>query len=247
MISFDPIPMVDYFVFIRRCRPRTAISLSALQYAIFDISIVDPILEIPREHVGLRVVRILATLGVVVRLEDLRGVIPLRDARKSHSNDTSLRRRSMVFVNGFGASATRTFSVEQLDGVVRRLLSASSDLRIVGNVNAAQRGSPRIEQLLAEFPGRVELLPSNGKIAALFDSITHADAVLTPDTSVGHIAAAQETPAVVVYDDVGFNPVCWRPLGRNIVQLIPETPGPVSRFSVPILVEALRAVLKSIE
>jgi ADP-heptose:LPS heptosyltransferase len=66
--------------------------------------------------------------------------------------------------------------------------------------------------------------------------------VLTPDTSVAHIAAAADVPLVVAFDDVDFNPICWRPLSRRALNLVPASPRSIADFPPAILLAALARV-----
>ena len=240
LISFDPIPMIDYFAFIRWVRPRTAIGLSAIQYSIFQISISDPILEVPKDHVGIRFVRTLAALGIDAQIGDLRSFVPQSVSLRSRSAaaDTNLEITNF-FINGYGASPTRTFSISQLTDIVRMLIARIASITITINVNDSQSCSPEVRNVYEEFPGKLILSQPTSDISELFNKIARADAVLTPDTAVAHIAAATRTPLAIVYDDRDFNPICWRPLSEDVVTLIPTTPGPISRFSAAELVNAL--------
>jgi ADP-heptose:LPS heptosyltransferase len=237
LLSFDPIPMVDYFAFVRWCRPRAAVGLSATQYSIFHISISDPILETPKRHVGYRIVRTLAALGVVVEPDELRVILPstLQRLRPRRVPGTFAH----LFLNGFGAATTRTFSIAQLNAVVRGLLAKHPALKIVINADKHQSIATEIGALCAEFLGQVELYATDGGLSELFEAIAAADVVLTPDTGISHVAAATETPTVVVFDDCNFNPVCWRPLTRRAILMIPQAVGPISRFSAAELIRCV--------
>jgi len=240
LISLDPIPMIDYFAFVRRARPRAAIGLSATQYSIFDVSVADPIFETPKQHAGERIVRTLAAIGLPIRLDALRSLVP-RDVRmrRSAAGAGGTRLVERLFLNGFGASVTRTFSARQLADVARAFLVKFSLMQLVLNVDQAQRSSAEMCELCAEFPARVTLHASDAGVLALFQAIAHADAVLTPDTGPSHVAAATSTPVVVVFDDVEFTPICWRPLTEKAVCLVPDHPGPIAHWSASDLIQAL--------
>jgi ADP-heptose:LPS heptosyltransferase len=240
LISLDPIPMIDYFAFVRRARPRAAIGLSATQYSIFDVSVADPIFEAPKQHAGERIVRTLAAIGLPVHLDSLRSLVP-RDVRttRSAAGTGEARPVERLFLNGFGASVNRTFSARQLTDVARAFLVKYPRLQVVLNVDQAQRNSAEMRQLCVEYPAQVTLLAPDATVLLLFQAIADADAVLTPDTGVSHVAASTSTPLVVVFDDVEFNPVCWRPLTVKAVCLVPDHPGPITHWSASDLIQAL--------
>jgi ADP-heptose:LPS heptosyltransferase len=241
-LAFDPIPMLDYFCFIRWLMPRVAIGLSVLQYELFDISIVDPILEVPRKHAGERIVRVLSALGVTRTLADLSSLVPpsTQAALAMDKPGPAMRR---IFLNGFGASPTRTFSCSQLVEVSRSLLAMDPGICVVINASADQRGNPDLRRLLGEHADRLSLFQSDGTVCALFDAVAACGAVLTPDTGVAHVAAAVQVPVVVAFDDVDFNPVCWHPLGRRVICLVQDQPQGISRIDVGRLVQGLEASL----
>ncbi len=240
LVSFDPIPMIDYFAFIRWLHPRTSIGLSVIQYSIFQISISDPIFEVPKNHVGIRFVRTLAALGIDAPIAQLRSIAPRSVILSSRCAAAETNPENIhFFINAYGASPTRTFSIAQLTDIVRILMKRFAALTIAINVNDSQCDSAEIRTLNEEFPGKIALSQHTSDISILFNMIARADAVLTPDTAVAHIAAATRTPMAVVYDDRDFNPICWQPLSEDVVKLIPIIPGPISRFSAAELASAL--------
>jgi ADP-heptose:LPS heptosyltransferase len=239
-LSFDPIPMLDYFAFLHWLRARTSIGLSMTHYALFGVSIADPILEVPRRHAGERIVRVLAALGVERQLEDLRGLLPL--TALSVATQRAHARSRSIFLNGFGASPTRTFASAQLATLADALLAVDPTAAIIVNANTAQRASGELRALLERQGPRVRLFPDASPVTALFEAIAASHVVLTPDTSVAHIAAAADVPLVVAFDDVDFNPICWRPLSRRALNLVPASPRSIADFPPAILLAALARV-----
>jgi ADP-heptose:LPS heptosyltransferase len=126
-----------------------------------------------------------------------------------------------------------------LADVARAFLVKYPRLQVVLNVDQAQRNSAEMRQLCVEYPAQVTLLPPDATVLPLFQAIAQADAVLTPDTGASHVAAATSTPVVVVFDDVEFTPICWRPLTEKAVCLVPDHPGPIARWSASDLIQAL--------
>jgi len=246
LVSLDPIPMIDYFAFVRRARPRAAVGLSVMHYSIFEVSIADPIFDVPKQHAGERIVRILAAIGLPTSLKSLRSIVPRNVlTARSASAEGEGRPIEQLFLNGFGASVTRRFSTRQLSYVARAFLGKYPRVRIVINVDQAQRNSADARALCTEFPGRVTLHPSDGTLLALFQAIADADAVLTPDTGVSHVAAATSTPVVVVFDNVDFNPICWRPLTERAICLVPEKSGAIAQWPASDFVQALERILSA--
>jgi len=241
-LSFDPIPMIDYFAFLHWLQADAIIGLSVTQYSLFRISIPDPVLEVPRRHAGERIVRTLASLGIATDLDQLKGLVP-------RSSEVAMQRRGeqwarpRIFLNGFGASTTRTFSATQLAAVARELIAQDSTFQLTINANAEQRTSPELRQLCADQPSRVQLFRPDATICDLLDAIAGCIVVLTPDTGVAHGAVAARTPLVVVFDDVEYNPICWRPLDRHAVCLLPERPEPISCMPVDKILEGIRQFL----
>lgn len=239
-LCLDPIPMIDYFAFLRWLRPRAALGLSVPHYALFRISIPDPIIEVPRRHAGERIVRMLAALDVEQSLEGLLPLLP-RSTRGLIEKGGAAPNRRTIFVNGFGASVTRTFSVGQIAALLRVLLARGQEVLL--NANAEQRAAPELHGLFGDAGIQVRLFDQTAGICALFDAVAASAAVVTPDTGVVHVAAAARVPVVVAYDDVDFNPICWRPLTDRAVSIVPRRPGPIANVPVESLVAGLDRAL----
>jgi len=244
IIALDPIPMIDYFALIHWCRPKIAIALSATQYKLFQISITDPIFEIPKRHVAERYVRILAALGIATNLDNLVSLVPRTVSFPKVSGGTeSQTPNRTLFINGYGASPTRTFTVEQVEYVAKSFLALSPLNCVIINPSDIQRLSAPMARLGQFYSDRVSFFPADASIITLFELIAKSTVVLTPDTGISHIAAATRIPAVIAYDDVDFNPVCWRPLSPLVLGLVPSVPGPISQISGPSLMMALEKLM----
>lgn len=84
---------------------------------------------------------------------------------------------------------------------LRVVVTGSATERPIADALVARSGSA-----LVDVVGRTSL----GTLAALVDE---AQAVVTNDTGISHVAAARRTPSVVVF--VGSDPVRWAPIDRS--------------------------------
>lgn len=116
-----------------------------------------------------------------------------------------------LLVNISAGSAERQWPMESYREVLALVLANRPGLRIA--VSSAPSDRPAAIELAATVGGTVVTLPLRGA----FSLVRDADVVLTPDTSVAHVAAGFQRPAVVMITrgQLAFAP--WRGVGRLVI------------------------------
>jgi ADP-heptose:LPS heptosyltransferase len=75
---------------------------------------------------------------------------------------------------------------------------------------------------------RFTLLPPSKSLFELFDIIDDMDAVITPDTGIGHVAAALSKPLLVAFKDSYYCPLAWKPISNQLELVYSNTDNTVN-------------------
>jgi ADP-heptose:LPS heptosyltransferase len=107
---------------------------------------------------------------------------------------------------------------------------------------ASPNTSAALEDFLRtnEHPNRMVYFPTGG-IQEVMALVRHADLVISPDTSVIHIATAERKPTIAVY----LRPNEWVPYQVPYRVVSPAIEAPVSTVSVDQVLEAMNELLPS--
>jgi ADP-heptose:LPS heptosyltransferase len=86
---------------------------------------------------------------------------------------------------------------------------------------------PKDSDLAAEIAGKVAYAKhyATKSIVEVFSVVKHADLVITPDTSVVHIAAAFDKPLLGLYSNIEWNNKKFHPLGSHYRMVMSPVPG----------------------
>ncbi|WP_434670873.1 glycosyltransferase family 9 protein [Klebsiella sp. B345] len=116
-----------------------------------------------------------------------------------------------IVINIFAGHADRSLSQEQLSTIIDRLREAYSDVHII----------------LLDHRNEIRLPLPEGVSINPFKTLHHAmaliagaDLIISPDTSVVHMAAAWKKPLIAIYKDVLLNNRLWAPGYDNARQII---------------------------
>lgn len=116
-----------------------------------------------------------------------------------------------VVINIFAGHQDRSLSQEQLASIIEKLRSEYPDINIV---LLDHRNEIRIP-----LPEKVRVNPFK-TLHHTMALIAQADLVISPDTSVVHMAAAWKKPLIAIYKDVRMNNRLWAPGYDNARQII---------------------------
>jgi ADP-heptose:LPS heptosyltransferase len=105
---------------------------------------------------------------------------------------------------------------------------------------ASSRTADAAKRFLAATPTRRVHFQPTASLHELVGIVRAAALVVSPDTSVVHVAAAERTPLVGLYEHF---PHQWRPSHQPSRVVTPPHGQPVSAISIEAVVEACRAVL----
>jgi len=106
------------------------------------------------------------------------------------------------------------------------------------NVPASQRLN-YLQQIKSVQGLSVDLLPEGMDVWGLMRNVAGSDLIISPDTSIGHIAAVWSKPSVVFFADTHYNPVVWRPMNDFCELVLPQTVGDVNNFDKSVGASAI--------
>lgn len=159
-------------------------------------------------HVVERTARVLLPLGIDSQGEDLVLEYPLsaEDITRAKTVLGARQNKVRVGVNISGSSELRYWGRENWTHFLRSILQRYPDVEAL--VFAAPHHAEEQEAIVAATGTRaVPTVPTFHRFAAL---ISQCDMIVTPDTSVVHLAAAFRIPAVVLFSHAA-NAVSWHP------------------------------------
>ena len=239
-ISLESFLSIDTVNAIRRIRPKITIGFNVAQYRIFDISLLDFTYSIPRRHISQRI----HTLFEAINLEydgrrpnltplahvDVSERVPIK-ANKFH-----------VFLNVAGAAKNRTFNRASIEKIINTLKGQHPTARIL--LSAPKQERADWEQWVSQRKERdTQIIPNDLSIWELISLIARCQLTITPDTAIGHIAAAVDTPVCVFYADAHYNPLVWRPMTSKAALVTPSQPGDVNSLNEGMMASAFATLL----
>ena len=128
----------------------------------------------------------------------------------------SLDTGSATQIIGLNISAgrpTRVWQEEKNEELIRRLLDRFLHHGIIISADPHEHG--RAAALAAQFPPRVAAVPGGLDLLEVSAIISRMTLLITPDTSLVHIARSFRVPVVGLYTRFGKNFEMWRPYGQE--------------------------------
>lgn len=215
LIDFSETLRVNEMMFINLCRARINMGLDKKGWKLFDISI-DPDQDFSwNEHITKRYRAYLRRLGIEDPNLRYEIFIEMEREKKVKIFLEGIREKKKMVLNPYGASSHRTLRDENLEFIGRY-----ANQKDIGVVLIA---SPDKREHMEKFIGGSSLdnlyfYPEGTSILDSAALIKGADLVITPDTSIIHIACALNKGLIGIYrKDRGnierINEKVWAPLG----------------------------------
>ena len=176
-------------------------------------------------HMTLRNCRILEPLGIP--LPDIDSSLPWLPQFNPTTTD-SYGDQSPILLNLSAGGSLRIPGVDQWIAVCEQLKYAG----LPAVISCMDPEKPIAALLEKRFSIPVR---HSSTLAELFAIIAGSRAVISPDTSVVHLAAATNRPVIGLYPAIGWNLVAYAPLSSWHRVLVAPTGEPVSRISCDAL------------
>jgi ADP-heptose:LPS heptosyltransferase len=123
---------------------------------------------------------------------------------------------SRGFRIGFNLSAgaaSRTWAIDKSRELVGKILSSSDDYSVI-LLNAPWERS-RADEVKRAFDKRVYQIPPELNLTQVSALVSRLDMLISPDTSMVHVARAFKVPVVGMYCSCDWNFLFWKPYGQE--------------------------------
>ena len=210
LIDFSEMLRVNQMMLINLCGARFNIGLNRKEWKLFDLSIESDKDFKWTEHITNRYLAYLIKLGLKKENIDISYDIYLKDEKKYKAFFNEIKESKKLILNPYGASKHKSFSVENLENIINYL--KNRDIAII----LVYFGDKYKELEFLEKKYNYIYMPQ--KIESILDTailIKKSDYVISPDTSIVHIASALNKKMITVYPPkggkYGVDHLVWAP------------------------------------
>ena len=210
LIDFSEMLRVNQMMLINLCRARINIGLDRKDWKLFDLSIESGKDFKWTEHITKRYLAYLIKLGLKKENIDISYDIYLKDEKKYEAFFNEIKENKKIILNPYGASKHKSFSIETLENIITYL--KDKDIAII----LTYFGDKYKELEFLEKKYKYVYIPK--KIESILDTailIKKGDYVISPDTSIVHIASAFNKKMITVYPPkggkYGVDHLVWAP------------------------------------
>ena len=210
LIDFSEMLRVNQMMLINLCGARINIGLDRKDWELFDLSIESGKDFKWTEHITKRYLAYLIKLGLKKENINISYDIYLKDEKKYEVFFNEIKESKKIILNPYGASKHKSFNVETLENIITYL--KDKDIAII----LTYFGDKYKELEFLEKKYKYVYIPK--KIESILDTailIKKSDYVISPDTSIVHIASAFNKKMITVYPPkggkYGVDHLVWAP------------------------------------
>ena len=210
LIDFSEMLRVNQMMLINLCRARINTGLDRKDWELFDLSIESGKDFKWTEHITKRYLAYLIKLGLKKENINISYDIYLKDEEKYEVFFNEIKESKKLILNPYGASKHKSFSIETLENIITYL--KDKDIAII----LTYFGDKYKELEFLEKKYKYVYIPK--KIESILDTailIKKSDYVISPDTSIVHIASAFNKKMITVYPPkggkYGVDHLVWAP------------------------------------
>ena len=210
LIDFSEMLRVNQMMLINLCRARINTGLDRKDWELFDLSIESGKDFKWTEHITKRYLAYLIKLGLKKENIDISYDIYLEDEKKYEAFFNEIKESKKLILNPYGASKHKSFNVETLENIIDYL--KDKDIAII----LTYFGDKYKELEFLEKKYKYVYIPK--EIESILDTailIKKSDYVISPDTSIVHIASAFNKKMITVYPPkggkYGVDHLVWAP------------------------------------
>ncbi|WP_339008259.1 glycosyltransferase family 9 protein [Fusobacterium animalis] len=213
LIDFSEMLRVNQMMLINLCGARINIGLDRKDWKLFDLSIESGKDFKWTEHITKRYLAYLIKLGLKKENIDTSYDIYLKDEKKYEAFFNEIKENKKIILNPYGASKHKSFSIETLENIITYL--KDKDIAII----LTYFGDKYKELEFLEKKYKYVYIPK--KIESILDTailIKKGDYVISPDTSIVHIASTFNKKMITVYPPkggkYGVDHLVWAPKSK---------------------------------
>ena len=201
---------VNQMMLINLCGARINIGLDRKDWKLFDLSIESSKDFKWTEHITNRYLAYLIKLGLKKESIDISYDIYLKDEKKYETFFYKIKENKKLILHPYGASKHKSFNIETLENIITYL--KDKDIAII----LVYFGDKYKELEFLEKKYKSVYIPK--KIESILNTailIKKSDYVISPDTSIVHIASAFNKKMITVYPPkggkYGVDHLVWAP------------------------------------
>ncbi|BDU49681.1 glycosyltransferase family 9 protein [Haliovirga abyssi] len=224
---------------LNKIQAKVNIGFMKKDYKIFDISLDEKELN---EHITNRYKKVLNFLGFEVSSYKY-------DIFENRSNDKIklIKKNSVgektICINRFGASKHRTLSENNMLEIIYGILKLNKNIKILLLTPSNKKSlNKRVIDKIGDE--KVKLIESENIMNAI-EIMKKVDLIVTPDTSIIHIASALQKPLVGIYRK-GNAMKCWGPKGTNYKIVTSNSKDEINELETDKVVENIKKILQEI-
>ncbi|PGH21672.1 ADP-heptose--LPS heptosyltransferase [Fusobacterium polymorphum] len=210
LIDFSEMLRVNQMMLINLCGARFNIGLDRKEWKLFDLSIESDKDFKWTEHITNRYLAYLVKLGLKRENIDISYDIYLKKEKKYENFFNKIKESKKLILNPYGASKHKSFSIETLEEIINYLKDKNIAIILVYFEDKYK------ELEFFEKKYNNVYIPEN--IDNILDTtllIKKSDYVVSPDTSIVHIASALNKKMITVYPPkggkYGVDHLVWAP------------------------------------
>ena len=249
LIDFSEMLRVNQMMLINLCGARINIGLDRKDWKLFDLSIESGKDFKWTEHITNRYLAYLIKLGLKKESIDISYDIYLKDEKKYETFFYKIKENKKLILNPYGASKHKSFNIETLENIITYL--KDKDIAII----LVYFGDKYKELEFLEKKYKYVYIPK--KIESILNTailIKKSDYVISPDTSIVHIASAFNKKMITVYPPkggkYGVDHLVWAPKSKyNKVIFCRDKTGTYDEIDINTfnLEEMKKEILKMLE
>lgn len=238
LIDFSEMLRVNEMMFINLCHAKFNMGINKSNWNMFDLNCILPK---KNYHISCVYDTVLKLLGIKNRDLSYDLQFSENEIKNVEKVLKDIKDKKIIVFNPFAASKHRDINEENIEEIIKILLKKEN--RVVIIIGEEKRRE-KIEKFLEKYKGKVFFPKLNGIMESAY-LIKKADFVITPDTSIVHIAATFKKPMIAIYRqdkifDKGIpNSILWSPnyeegiqiFSKDVVNKKGEEPN-INKFSL---------------
>lgn len=221
LIDFSEVLKVKQMMFINKCKCRFNIGLDKRDWQLFDISINSNEDFYWTDHITERYCAYLKKIGIIGNINSEYDIYNDENTKKfdyiSYSNGVV---KDYIVINPYGASNHKSFNLRTLEKLILFLQSYNLNIILLYY-------GDKIKELYQLSQLKNVIIPR--EISSINDSIyliSNSKLVITPDTSIVHIASALKKSGIAVYPpnggQYGVDHIVWAPNYKDMTVIFCE-------------------------
>jgi len=199
-------------------------------------------------HIIQNTLRLLEAFGIDSRTVDCAAkpyIPPDADKRAAQFMQSIRDNNPESILIGYNLSAgskTRLWGLENAQVLLNRIREHCPKSRVL--LISVKADRPQSEQLAAKLAGVYQVPPDLSLLEASA-ILARLDVLISPDTSLVHIARSFDVPVVGLYSRFMKNFLLWRPFGQEVGAVVSGNDGNIHDITVDQVFDAFVKLLKS--